>query len=135
MLGAYETEMKDKAAAADKQHIRKDKSLTLLKPFKTWLDKSALHVPPKSAIGKTNAYSLRQWPKLTHYIENVHLNINNNRAERAIVTFVIARKNWMLSNTAKGAQANAILYSVIETAKENGLMPFDYLLPWNVKLT
>jgi transposase len=64
---------------------------------------------------------------------------------------VIGRKNWLFSNTARGAKASAILYSVIETAKANGLVPFDYLnylleelprkpetiehlLPWNVKL-
>ena len=126
-LYRIETEMRDKTAA-DKQLIRQEKSLPLLKQFKTWLDKSALHVPPKSAIGKAIAYSLRQWPKLTRFVENGYLNIDNNRAERAIKPFVIGRKNWMFSNTEKGAQASAILYSVIETAKANGLIPFDYLM-------
>ncbi|VAW59560.1 Mobile element protein [hydrothermal vent metagenome] len=140
--------MKDKTAA-DKPLIRKEKSAPLLKQFKVWLDKSALHVLPKSAIEKAIAYSLRQWTKLTRYIKNGYLNIDNNRAERAIKPFVIGRKNWMFSNTAKGAQASAILYSIIETAKANGLIPFDYLkhlfeqlpnkledidylLPWNM---
>ena len=61
------------------------------------------------------------------YVENGNLQIDNNRAERAIKPFVIGRKNWMFSNTAKGAQASAILYSLIESAKSNGLTPFDYL--------
>jgi len=149
-LYRIETEIKDKTAA-DKHRLRQEKSAPLLKQFKDWLDKSALYVPPKSAIGKAIAYSLRQWPKLTRYIENSDLNIDNNRAERAIKPFVIGRKNWMFSNTAKGAEASAILYSIIETAKANGLIPFDYLkylfeqlpnqpedsdylLPWNVSL-
>lgn len=137
--------------AAEKQRIREEQSKPLLDQFKTWLDKSALHVPPKSTIGKAIAYSLRQWPKLTRYVESGYLDIDNNRAERAVKPFVIGRKNWMFSNTAKGAEASAVLYSLIETAKANGLIPFDYLkrlleqlpnrpedidhlLPWNVVL-
>ena len=90
--------------------------------------------------------------KLTRYIDDGNLFIDNNRAERAVKPFVIGRKNWMFSNTANGAKASAMLYSIIETAKANGLMPFDYiahcleqlshepmavekLLPWNVKLS
>ncbi len=123
----------------------------MLDQFKSWLDKSALQVPPKSAVGKAIAYSLGQWEKLERYLENGNLQIDNNRAERAIKPFVIGRKNWLFSNTAKGAQASAILYSLIETAKANGLTPFDYLhhlleelpkkpehidllLPWNIDL-
>ena len=86
-----------------------------------------LQVPPKSAIGKAIAYSLRQWLKLERYPEDGLLSIDNNRAERAVKPFVIGRKNWMFSNTANGAKASTILYSLIETAKANGLIPFDYL--------
>lgn len=149
-LYRIEIAIKDKTPE-EKQAIRQQQSLPLLAQFKTWLDKSALHVPPKSAIGKAIAYSLRQWPKLDRYIENGNLSIDNNRAERAIKPFVIGRKNWLFSNTAKGAEASAVLYSIIETAKANGLIPFDYLkylleelpgkpddidylLPWNVAL-
>ena len=149
----YRIESEIKAMSAEeKQRIRQTQSKPLLDQLKTWLDKSALQVPPKSAIGKAIGYSLRQWPKLVRYIENGHLKIDNNRAERAVKPFVIGRKNWMFSNTASGANASAILYSLIETAKSNGLVPFDYikylldelakqpddidyLLPWNVGLT
>ena len=126
--------------------------MVLLNQFKTWLDKSALQVPPKSAVGKAIAYSLRQWPKLIRYTEDGYLNIDNNRAERAVKPFVIGRKNWLFSNTASGAKASAMMYSLVETAKANELIPFDYLrylleqlpknpekidylLPWNVALT
>ena len=60
-------------------------------------------------------------------MEDGRLEIDNNRAERSIKPFVIGRKNWMFSNTPRGAQASAIVYSVVETAKENGLNPFIYL--------
>mgnify|MGYP005989265715 CR=1 FL=1 len=93
---------------------------------------------------------MNQWPKLTTYLNDGRLNIDNNRAERAIKPFVIGRKNWMFSQTSRGAQASANLYSIIETAKANGLTPFDYimhcldelcqadpdinsLLPWHIK--
>jgi len=149
-LYRIESEIKEKASA-EKQTRRQAQAKPLLDQFKAWLDKSALQVPPKSAIGKAIAYSLGQWSKLERYIEDGNLQIDNNRAERAIKPFVIGRKNWLFSNTANGAQASAMLYSLIETAKANGLTPFDYLhhlltelprqsrdieqlLPWNVDL-
>jgi len=125
-LYRIETEIKTKSPE-DKLRIRQEKSAPLLKKYKQWLDKSALQVPPKSAIGKAIAYNLNQWHKLVRYIENGELNIDNNRAERAIKPFVIGRKNWLFSNTSNGAKASAILYSLTETAKANGLVPFDYL--------
>ncbi len=125
-LYRIETEIKTKSPE-EKYRIRQEKSAPLLKKHKQWLDKSAIQVPPKSAIGKAIAYSLNQWHKLVRYIENGELNIDNNRAERAIKPFVIGRKNWLFSNTRNGAKASAILYSLIETAKANGLIPFDYL--------
>jgi transposase len=125
-LYRIETQIKDKTAQ-EKQAIRQQQSLPLLNQFKDWLDKSALQVPPKTALGKALAYSLNQWPKLIRYIEDGNLSIDNNRAERAIKPFVIGRKNWLFSNTANGANASATLYSIIETAKANGLVPYDYL--------
>ncbi len=62
------------------------------------------------------------------YVDDGHLNIDNNRVERVIKLFVIGRKNWLSSYNNKGANASAILYSVIETAQANGLTLFDYIL-------
>jgi transposase len=149
-LYRIEKEIEQKSAD-EKNRARQQHARPLLDEFKTWLDKSAQHNPPQTAIGKAIHYSLNQWPKLIRYIENGHLNIDNNRAERAIKPFVIGRKNWLFSNTQNGANASAVLYSICETAKANGLMPFDYLnylleqlaskptdldylLPWNVVL-
>ena len=125
-LYRIETEIKDKTAQ-EKLQARQKKAKPLLEKYKIWLEKSALQVPPKSVLGKAIAYNLRQWRKLVRYIEDGNLNIDNNRAERAIKPFVIGRKNWLFSNTANGANASAILYSLMETAKANGLVPFDYL--------
>jgi len=124
----YKIEKDIKAkVATEKYLIRQEKALPLLKNFKRWLDQSALQVPPKTILGKAIGYTIRQWHKLTRYLDDGRLNIDNNRAERAIKPFVIGRKNWMFSYTANGANASAILYSLIETAKANGIIPYDYL--------
>ncbi len=88
-----------------------------------------------SALGKAIKYTLCQWPKLIHYIDDGHLSIDNNRAERAIKPLVIGRKNWLFSNTPRGADASAMLYSIIETAKANGFILNDYLVKCMVELT
>lgn len=56
-----------------------------------------------------------------------NLEIDNNRAERSFRPFVIDRKNWCFSTSMKGAKSSAIIYSIVETAKENNLNPFQYL--------
>jgi len=149
-LYRLETSLKDKSAK-EKYQRRQEVAKPLLDKFNQWLTKA--DVPPKSALGKAIGYCQNQWHKLNRYIEDGNLNIDNNRAERAVKPFVIGRKNWLFSNTANGARASAMLYSIIETAKANGLIPFDYIahcleqlsddadentievmLPWNVKL-
>ena len=60
--------------------------------------------------------------------EDGRLELSNNRAERSVKPFVIGRKNWLFANTPAGAQSSAVIYSLIETAKENKLDPHRYLL-------
>ena len=62
------------------------------------------------------------------YLEDGRLELSNNRAERSIKPFVMGRKNWLFANTPGGAQASGMIYSLIETAMENGLDPYRYLL-------
>lgn len=80
-----------------------------------------------SPLGKAIKYTLGQWPKLIRYIDDGHLSIDN-RAERAIKPLVIGRKNWLFSTTANGADESAMLYSIVETAKANGLILYDYMV-------
>jgi len=70
---------------------------------------------------------LSQRKYLERYFLDGRLEISNNRAERSIKPFVIDRKNFLFANTPRGARASAIMFSLIETAKENGLNPFKYL--------
>lgn len=72
-------------------------------------------------------YLKEQWPYLIRYLEDGRLELSNNRAERSIKPFVIGRKNFLFANTPLGAQASAVIYSLIETAKETGLDSFHYL--------
>ena len=82
---------------------------------------------PKSALGKALNYLKEQWPYLTNYLKDGRLEISNNRAERSIKPFVIDRKNFLFANTPKGADGSAIMFSLIQTAIENGLDPYKYL--------
>ena len=80
-------------------------------------------MPPKTAIGKALLYLNRQWPKLTVFLADGRIPLDNNPAENAIRPFVIGRKNWLFSQTPKGAHASARIYSLIETARANGIEP------------
>ena len=82
----------------------------------------------KSALGKALHYLLEQWPYLVRYLEDGRLELSNNRAERSIKPFVMGRKNWLFANAPAGAQSSSVIYSLIETAKENALDPYRYLV-------
>lgn len=77
-------------------------------------------VLPKNALSQAIKYCRNQWDHLEAFMKDGRLEIDNNRGERLIKPFVIGRKNWLFSNTAKLAKASAIIYSVVETAEENG---------------
>lgn len=140
--------------AAQKQSERIQKAAPILEKLKANLDKKQPTVTPKSQLGKAIHYTLERWHGLTQYLSNGHLPIDNNGAENAIRPFVVGRKNWLFSDTTHGATASATWYSIMETAKANGLEPYHYLkqvfeqlplaktdedidalLPWNVTIS
>jgi transposase len=108
---------------------RFEKRRALSKPvfdeFYKWV--STINPPPKTGLNTAVVYVRNQREYLQRYLEDGRLEISNNRAERSIKPFVIGRKNWLFANTPRGAKASAIVFSVIETAKENGLNPYEYL--------
>ena len=104
---------------------REKLSRPLMEEFFDWTER--LSVLPNTLLGKAVYYAKSQRKYLEHYLLDGRLEISNNRAERSIKPFVIGRKNWLFSNTPNGARASAIYYSLIVTAKENGLNPFEYL--------
>lgn len=107
-----------------KQRLKEEKPI--LDELLAWAD--SVSAAPKSALGKALHYLKEQWPYLLRYLEDRRLELSNNRAERSIKPFVIGRKDFLFANTSLGAQASAVIYSLIETAKETGLDPFRYLI-------
>ena len=113
-----------------RQEMRLEKSKPIMDEFFDWVDSvygKHIMATPKSNMGKSLAYALNQKVQLTNVLCDGRLELSNNRAERSIKPFVIGRKNWLFSNTENGADASAMFYSIIETAKENGLKPYEYL--------
>lgn len=106
---------------------RQQQAKPIIKQIKTWLDKSLLHVPPKTALGKALTYLHNQWDRLIGYLDDGTYPIDNNLAENAIRPFAVGRKNWLFANSQVGAKASANLYSLIQTAKANHLNPYEYL--------
>ena len=126
-LFAVERQLKG-MSAEDRYQKRLQLSKPILDEFHAWLKRQRQLALPKSAFGQAIAYCLNQWDDLNHYLLDGRLEIDNNRAERSIKPFVIGRKNFLFSNTPRGAKSSAIIYSVIETAKENNLKPYNYLM-------
>jgi transposase len=126
-LFAMERELKD-TTPEERHTIRLERSRPVLDAYLAWLRQQRSRMLPKSALGEAITYSLNQWDKLTTFLKDGRLEIDNNRSERAIKPFVIGRKNWLFANTPRGAKASSIIYSIIETAKENQLNPFKYLM-------
>ena len=140
-------------SAEDIYTLRQENAVPQLEKIRQWLDATLHQTLPKGLLGKALSYLDKNWQKLTVYTQDGRLSIDNNPAENAIRPFVIGRKNWLFSASMDGAKASANLYSLIETAKANGLEPYAYLrkvftdlpsaqgeadmtalLPWNVEL-
>jgi hypothetical protein len=85
------------------------------------------NILPKTLFGKAITYAVNQKKWLNHFLLDGRLELSNNRAERSIRPFTIGRKNWLFSFSVKGAQSSSVMYSIIETAQANGLVPFMYL--------
>lgn len=126
----YKIEAVMREAELDQEAIyqqRQELAVPVLADFRQWLLERQREVPPKSLLGKAIAYTMNQWKRLRRYVEHGLLRLDNNLAENAIRPFVVGRKNWLFSGTPQGAKASAGIYSIIETAKANGLEPYWYL--------
>lgn len=150
-LYGQEKEAKRLAPAAEAVLALRQQARPLLDNFHQWLLKRSGQTPPKGLLGKAISYALSQWSRLLIYLDEPFLTPDNNMAENAIRPFVVGRKNWLFAGNPKGAEASALLYSLIETAKANDHEPYSYLryvfgllpragsladyealLPWNV---
>jgi transposase len=152
-LYAIEQRIKD-LEPDQKTAQRQQLAQPVLDDLKAWLQANASRVPKDSLTSKAIQYTLNQWDCLIGYLDDGRLKISNALAENAVRPFALGRKNWLFADTSRGARASATAYSLIETAKANGLEPYEYLrhvlmhiaaadtvekiealLPWNVDLT
>ena len=108
---------------------RAPKRPEILKPLldEYWKYIESIYASGGSNLAKAVTYSLHQKTQLNNVLLDEKLELTNNRAERAVKPFVIGRKNWLFSDTDKGADASARCYSIIESANLNGLNVFGYL--------
>lgn len=131
LLFTIEQELSEKKVTEkERYHERLKQAKPVLDAMFTWANSRT--AAPKSALGKALNYLKEQWPYLTNYLKDGRLEISNNRAERSIKPFVIDRKNFLFANTPKGATGSAVMFSMIQTAIENGLDPCRYLT-WLLK--
>jgi transposase len=110
-----------------RMQARREHSTPILAKMRSWLDAVLPTVLPRSALGSALSYMHNQWDMLIRYTERGDLPIDNNRCENAIRPFVVGRKAWLFSDTPAGANASAIIYSLVHTAKANGLEPYAWL--------
>lgn len=126
MLYAVERELRE-SSADERKAARGARSKPILDKIKTWLDEKVTTTLPKGLLGKAIAYAPGLWPQLNTFLDDGHIPLDNNAAENAIRPFVVGRKGWLFSGSPRGAHASATLYSLVETAKANGLEPRAYL--------
>lgn len=136
---------------SEKYTVRQELALPVLQDLKAWLETNHPKVPKDSLTFKAIQYTLNQWASLVAYCDHGFVHISNALAENAIRPFAVGRRNWLFADSSRGANASATCYSLIETAKANGLEPSGYiqyvldhiadadtlekleaLLPWNM---
>ena len=149
----YVIERQIKSLGTDEIHqARQQQSVPVLNKLRKWLDTNRPRVDKDGLTGKAMTYLHNQWEKLEVYCTDGRFRLSNILAENAIRPFAIGRRAWLFADTPAGANASAIHYSLIETAKMHELEPYAYLnavfkalpyadtverieelLPWNFK--
>ena len=136
----------------ERYQLRQEIAIPRLAKLRLWLEQKQPKVAPDTLTRGAINYLLNQWDHLVRYCEHGQLRISNILAENAIRPFAVGRKSWLFSDSPEGAKASAAMFSVIETAKANGVEPYAYLqhlldnicnaktdealdalMPWNMK--
>ena len=114
-------------SAEERYQKRQSKLKPLLEKFNDWCYKKSISVLPSGKLGKAFNYCVNHKDKFMNILKDGRLELSNNRAERAVKEIVMGRKNWLFSQSSTGANAMAIIMSILETAKQNGLDQFKYM--------
>jgi transposase len=124
----YTVERRIRGRPPDERYeVRQRETRPVLERLHKWAKTTRPKVAPKTPLGKALAYLLEHWDGLIRFLDDGRLEVDNNRAENAIRPFTLGRRAWLFSATVEGAKASASLYSLVETAKANGLEPYAYL--------
>lgn len=127
-LYKVEERSREQGMSYQKRHaLRLEQSQPVLEAMKKWLDENLTEVLPKSLIGKAITYMLGRWKALLGYLEDGRYEIDNNLVENAIRPVALGRKNYLFAGSHNGADRAALIYSLVATAKLQGVEPFGYL--------
>jgi len=136
--------------AEERRRVRQEQAAPRLAEMKLWMDRTLAAISSKSELAKAILYSAKRWAALTKYADDGRIEIDNNAAERELRAVALGRKNWLHAGSDVGGERAAAMYSLIGSAKLNGLDPelylrhvleriadypinrIDDLLPWNV---
>lgn len=119
--------VEDKLTPDERKVKRLEKEKPILNALWNWINFIKDSCLPKSKLGKAINYALNNKEGFMNYLLDGNDCISNNLSENSIRPFTIGRKNWLFSGSPKGAKASAAVYSIIKTAKANGLEPYGYL--------
>src|SRR5437870_1831949 len=111
----------------ERKQLRQERAPPLLAALKTRLEAHLPKLPPKGPLAEAIGYTLNHWTALNRYLDEGRLEIDNNAIERSIRPVAQGRANWLFVASERGGHAAAALYSLIESAKANGLNPYAYL--------
>lgn len=124
----FDWERKFKDLSPEERKIKRlEKEKPILEAFWLWAETALMQVLPKSKIETALQYAINHKEKLQTYLEDGNCVISNNIAENSIKPFTVGRKNWEFCGSPEGAKASACVYTLVETAKANGLNPYKYL--------
>jgi transposase len=146
----FDTEREINGFSVDRRlKIRAERSRPLVTELEVWLRRQRARLSAKSETAKAIDYLLKRWAAFTHFLDDGRICISNNAAERALRGIAVGRRNWTFAGSDEGGRRAAAMYTLIETAKLNGIDPrawladvlarlpghpaqrLDELLPWN----
>jgi len=110
-----------------RREVRQEHTRGVMRQLHDWLVGHAPTVLPKSPLGEAFGYALSNWDALNTFVDHGILEADNNWSERALKPVVLSRKNWLFAGSERGGEAAAVAFSLIETAKLNGIEPYAYL--------
>lgn len=124
----YEIERTLKGEPPDRrQEIRQRDTVPLLGKFRAWLEGHVPKLLPQGKLAEAFGYALSNWAALMRFTENGILAADSNLVERSIRPIAVGRKAWLFAGSARGGEAAATAFSLIETCRLNGVEPYAYL--------